>query len=97
MKQKKRKYCLLTALFVGTASFSQVLHHQMFTSQGSTKHIKSGLFVNQSIGQSTVGGTYSKKGLIVQQGFQQNGMMLASILFMSVIFPESQRHRISMF
>lgn len=81
MKQKKRKrYWQLLLLLVGTSAFSQVLHHQMFTAQGSSTHTKSGLVVNQSIGQFSIAGTYSKSGLIVQQGFQQYGIFKLSVV-----------------
>lgn len=81
MKQKKRKrFWQLLLLLVGNSAFSQVLHHQMFTAQGSSTHTKSGLVVNQSIGQFSISGTHSKGGLIVQQGFQQNGMFKPSMV-----------------
>lgn len=81
MKQKKRKrWWHLLLFFVGSSAFSQVLHHQMFTAQGSESRTKSGLFVNQSIGQFSITGTFSKEGLIVQQGFQQSPMFKSSMV-----------------
>lgn len=53
-------------------AFSQGLHHQMLASQVTSATTGSGLIVSQSIGQLSMGGTYSKNGLIVQQGFQQS-------------------------
>lgn len=53
-------------------AFSQGLHHQMLASQVTSAITGSGLAVSQSIGQLSMGGTYSKNGLIVQQGFQQS-------------------------
>jgi hypothetical protein len=51
--------------------FAQDLHHQMISSQGTSKTISSGLIVKQTIGQQTVSGNI-KGDIIVQQGFQQS-------------------------
>ena len=51
-------------------SFSQHLHHQMISAQGTTKKTVSGLVVQQTIGQQTTTGNHSD-GIVVQQGFEQ--------------------------
>ena len=49
---------------------SQVLHHQMISSQGSSNKTLEGLLIRQSIGQQSAVGNF-KKDYLVQQGFQQ--------------------------
>jgi hypothetical protein len=72
MKNQQASFLLLFIFFIlSSASFSQVLHHQMFVAQGAKVSTASGLIVSQSIGQHSVSGSYSSKGVIVQQGFQQ--------------------------
>jgi hypothetical protein len=62
------KYLLIlfTAPFYG-----QILHHQMFSSQGSTKLLSNGLVIKQTIGQQSLIGN-SDNNYIVMQGFQQS-------------------------
>lgn len=72
MKKQQATFLLLFIFFIlSSATFSQVLHHQMFVAQGATVSTASGLIVSQSIGQQSVAGSYSKNGVTVQQGFQQ--------------------------
>ena len=52
-------------------AFSQELHHQMVSSQATTKVTSSGMIIKQTIGQQSVSGT-SSGSVIVQQGFQQS-------------------------
>ncbi|WP_338409937.1 T9SS type A sorting domain-containing protein [uncultured Flavobacterium sp.] len=58
-------------LLLSTVIYGQDLHHQMISSQGTTKTTSSGLIVKQTVGQQSVAGT-SQNGYIVQQGFQQS-------------------------
>ena len=61
----------LTLICFSIQSFSQELHHQMISSQGSSAVTSSGLIVNQTIGQQSVSGNSQSK-IIVLQGFQQS-------------------------
>jgi hypothetical protein len=53
-------------------SFSQDLHHQMLSSQGTSKTLPNGIFVSQTIGQQSVIGNYTKDGKTYGQGYQQS-------------------------
>lgn len=78
-------------------AFSQGLHHQMVASQVTSATTGSGLIVSQSIGQLSMGGTYSKNGLIVQQGFQQSKRFVkvkvvpSANLITTTVFPNPVR------
>lgn len=63
------KYLLLlfTITFHG-----QVLHHQMLSSQGTSKELKNGLVVRQTVGQQSIIGSSISDKLSINQGFQQN-------------------------
>jgi hypothetical protein len=50
----------------------QILHHQMLSSQGTTKKTPGGLLVKQTVGQITSTGNYDGDSMIVGQGFQQS-------------------------
>jgi hypothetical protein len=67
------KYFLLYIVlsFFSNLSFSQTLHHEMISSQGTSTTLSSGLLVSQTIGQQIVY-NHSSEGLIVQQGYQQS-------------------------
>jgi hypothetical protein len=62
------KYLLL--LFT-VPFYGQVLHHQMFSSQGTTTEIADGYTISQTIGQQSLIGN-SNKDPVVIQGFQQS-------------------------
>ena len=62
------KYLLL--LF-SVSFYGQVLHHQMLSSQGTTKKISNGYTISQTIGQQSTTGN-SNKDAVVIQGFQQS-------------------------
>jgi len=53
-------------------SFSQDLHHQMLSSQGTSKTLPNGIFVSQTIGQQSVIGNYTEDGKTYGQGYQQS-------------------------
>ena len=55
-----------------TSIYSQDLHHQMLSSQGSSQTLTNGLYVSQTIGQQSVIGTYTVDGKTYGQGFQQS-------------------------
>ena len=48
------------------------LHHQMLSSQGTSKVLSNGTYVSQTIGQQSLIGNYSKNGTTYGQGFQQS-------------------------
>ena len=59
-------------LFLFSITFhGQVLHHQMFSSQGGTTKTSNGLIVRQTIGQQSAIGNLSGNTVVIQ-GFQQS-------------------------
>lgn len=62
------KYLLL--LF-SVPFYGQILHHQMISTQGTTKKISTGYTISQTIGQQSAIGN-SNKDAVVIQGFQQS-------------------------
>ncbi len=62
----------LLLLFFGISVYSQQLHHQMLSSQGSSNALNSGTLVKQTIGQQSVIGNTKKNNTFVGQGFQQS-------------------------
>lgn len=50
----------------------QILHHQMISSQGTTKKAANGVIVKQTVGQMSSSGNYDSNNMIVGQGFQQS-------------------------
>lgn len=63
-------------LFVFFITFTSVkaqeLHHQMLSSQGTSKQLPNGMFVSQTVGQQSVIGNYTRDGKTYGQGFQQS-------------------------
>lgn len=59
-------------LLVGIKAFGQELHHQMLSSQGTSKVLSNGIYVSQTIGQQSVIGNYTQNGVTFGQGFQQS-------------------------
>ena len=66
------KHCVWIFLALTLNSFSQDLHHQMLSSQGTSKTLPNGIFVSQTIGQQSVIGNYTKDGKTYCQGYQQS-------------------------
>lgn len=64
--------------FFCVGTYSQIMHHHMVSSIGSSKVTSNGLSVHQSIGQLSVNGNYVSSDLIVQQGFQQSSKYMQS-------------------
>lgn len=58
--------------FIGLSVYSQRLHHQMLSSQGSSAILSSGTLVNQTIGQQSIIGNSKISNSIIGQGFQQS-------------------------
>jgi hypothetical protein len=65
---------IILFLFITISGFSQTLHHQMFSSQGTSTSV-GGLKISQTIGQQSVIGNYRGTDVIVGQGFQQSRLM----------------------
>ena len=65
---------IILFFLVTISSFSQSLHHQMLSSQG-TSTTAGGFKVSQTIGQQSVIGNYRGTDVIVGQGFQQSRLM----------------------
>jgi hypothetical protein len=66
------KLLLLVFLFSFSTIYSQELHHQMLSSQGTSKELSNGIYVSQTIGQQSVIGNYTKDGKTYGQGYQQS-------------------------
>ncbi len=66
-------------MFFSISFYGQVLHHQMFSSQGLTNKLSNGLIISQTIGQQSLTGN-SSGDYVVIQGFQQSvwGKYIAS-------------------
>ena len=67
------------------SGYSQRLHHQMLSSQGSTARTSSGVVIRQTIGQQSVTGNYKNSNFIVGQGFQQSKKMKSSSPSITII------------
>ena len=63
---------LLGFLLSFSSLYSQELHHQMLSAQGSSTTLSNGVFVSQTIGQQSVIGNYTPDGFSYGQGFQQS-------------------------
>ena len=66
---------IILLLLVTVSSYSQRLHHQMLSSQGTTTHTSGGILLRQTIGQQSVIGNYRTTNAIVGQGFLQSETM----------------------
>lgn len=65
------RYIYICLLF-SSISYSQDLHHQMLSSQGTSKVLPNGIYVSQTIGQQSVTGNYTSDNKTFGQGFQQS-------------------------
>lgn len=79
-------------LFFALNASGQKLHHQMLSAQGSRKILKSGVTVNQTVGQMSVVGNFKKDKLLVKQGYQQlsyygKGLVIVSERITTVTYP----------
>lgn len=66
-------------LLITFTGYSQRLHHQMLSSQGTTTHASGGVSVRQTIGQQSAIGNYRNSNIIVGQGFQQSNKMKTAV------------------
>mgnify|MGYP006061732883 FL=1 len=70
MTIKKLLFIFVLLTFTSN-SVSAQLHHQMLSSQGSTSKTASGVIATQTIGQTSVIGTYDNLSFKIGQGYQQ--------------------------
>jgi|TARA_B110000967_G_scaffold199591_1_gene234180 hypothetical protein len=77
----------LTFIFSGL-TFSQELHHQMLSSQGSNSITDNGIIVTQTIGQQSVIGNYDNQYFKIGQGFQQAKQANWSRIILEQTIPE---------
>lgn len=66
------KELILTILLSCSVAYSQNLHHQMLSSQGTGKILDNGMYLSQTIGQQSVSGNFSTGDTTLGQGFQQS-------------------------
>lgn len=66
-------------LLISIPSFSQLLHHQMLSSQGDNSFNNGYLTVRQTIGQQSFSGSFRDANLIALQGFQQSNKFSTSM------------------
>ncbi|WGK94753.1 MULTISPECIES: T9SS type A sorting domain-containing protein [Flavobacterium] len=64
--------CRIIMFLFYIASHSQVLHHQVISSLGSSMQTSNGTYVSQTIGQFGVFASHTSSNYYVQQGFQQS-------------------------
>jgi hypothetical protein len=69
---KVMKLIYLPIILVFSSATAQQLHHQMLSSQGTSKNLSNGMYVSQSIGQQSVIGNTTVAGYTYGQGFQQS-------------------------
>lgn len=66
------KLILVVLLYLNVCAYGQtIIHHQVLSSQGTVVKLSTGVYVNQTVGQQTVIGNYSKNRQTYVQGFQQ--------------------------
>lgn len=63
---------LILVIFFSTQVSAQTIKRQTFASLGISKTLNSGVFVSQSVGQSSVIGLMLNPNIMVQQGYQQS-------------------------
>jgi len=74
-----KKALKILFLLLTCNGYSQTLHHQMLSSQGTTTHTTGGVSVRQTIGQQSAIGNYRNSNIIVGQGFQQSNKMKTAV------------------
>lgn len=79
---------------LGINSRGQILQRQIISAHGLSSFTKSGLYVNQTLGQSISTQSLAKSSLIIQQGFQQSlfsvsdfGTINTNQLFDAKVYP----------
>ena len=59
-------------ILLNLSVYSQSLHHQMLSAQGTSTQLSNGVYMSQTIGQQSIIGTSTKDGVTYSQGFQQS-------------------------
>ena len=78
----------LLFFFLVKSSKGQQLHHQMLSAQGSSKTLKSGVVILQTVGQQSVTGNSTASKLTVQQGYQQSvAFKLYPNIILTTLYP----------
>jgi len=67
-----KPYFLWINFFLSLSSFSQVIHHESFSSNGGVNQFSNGFKVNHTFGQQSVIGNFSSGAFKISQGFQQS-------------------------
>lgn len=62
-------YLLSCIAFI--SSKAQVIHHQMISAQGTSAKLEDGMVITQTVGQSSVIGSFNNSYIKGSQGFQQ--------------------------
>ena len=70
---------ILLLLLVTFSCFSQRLHHQMLSSQGTSSRVSGKVVVRQTIGQQSAIGNFRNTNAIVGQGFLQSETMKTTV------------------
>lgn len=70
---------IILLLLVTFSGYSQKLHHQMLSSQGTTSRTSTGIILRQTVGQQSAIGNYRDSNFIVGQGFQQSNKMKTAV------------------
>jgi hypothetical protein len=70
---------ILLLLLVTFSGYSQRLHHQMLSSQGTSSRASGGVVVRQTIGQQSAIGNFKNTNAIVGQGFIQSETMKTAV------------------
>jgi hypothetical protein len=66
---------IILLLLITFSGYSQKLHHQMLSSQGTSTRTSGGITVRQTIGQQSPIGNYRNGNIIAGQGFLQSNKM----------------------
>jgi len=97
-KVKLTLFIILLILGLEGLSYAQSLHHQTLSAMGTTAQIGSaGLLVQQSIGQSSITGTFNSSTAYLSQGFLKGLPSLSNELvlpFDVIAFPNAFTERI---
>jgi len=78
------KNILLLILFT-SGIYAQSIHHQMLSSQGTSKILNNGMMISQTIGQQSAIGNHTN-GVTVGQGFQQSHWAKYVTVILSIKF-----------
>jgi hypothetical protein len=93
LPKKRRLGILILLLGLGSGAFGQSLRNQNIGALGSSRSSTSGgLYIQQSIGQSSVTGTFATSSAYLSQGFLRGVMALSMEIlppFAAIAFPNA--------